>query len=441
MTQSQEIKSNSIAIKRPDLVAQWHPSKNGDMHPSQFSCGSNLKVWWQCEKGHEWETIIANRTGRKNTGCPYCSGNKASEHYNLAELFPELLRDWCYDKNSNLDPKQLTPFTRQKVWWRCPKGHEWLTGIVYRTRQNSGCPYCSGRTAGIDNSFAALYPELSNEWHPKKNGNLTPNDVRPGTDRKIWWLCKKGHTWEASLCQRTHNSKATGCPYCSGRNATIENNLAVLYPALLAEWDYEKNISLRPEELKPGSNVKVWWKCIHGHEWQTSLNKRTGEGTNCPNCAPQSSKLEIRLFCELKFLFGDEVVWRYKIDRIEVDLYLQKYSLGLELDGFPWHLNKEDKDIAKTKELLNRGIILFRLRDNKLPRIDDTDIFYGSVEDDWPIINRLIIHLLRHANFDSSDIVNLNAYVQEGQIQNINEYSLSCHHLHQNIPLRVSTNI
>lgn len=422
MTQSEQSTSNSIAIKRPDLVAQWHPSKNGATHPSQFSCGSNLKIWWQCQYGHEWEATIANRTGKDKTGCPYCSGKKASEHHNLAKSFPELIKDWCYDKNFPLTPETVTPFSHQKVWWRCSNAHEWFIEIASRTKKKSGCPYCAGRKIGVDNSLAVLHPSLAKEWHAEKNGNLTPHDVGPGTDKKVWWICNKGHLWQASVCHRTHNSKATGCPYCSGRSATVENNLAVLFPDLLAEWDYEKNNPLKPEDLKPGSNIKVWWKCINGHEWKTTLNKRTGEGTNCPNCAPQSSRLEVRLFCELKYLFGDEVVWRYKIDRIEVDLYLQKYFVGIELDGFPWHLNKEDKDIAKSKELLKRGIRLFRLRDNKLPKIEDTDIFYGSVEVDWPIIERLVVNLLRHVKFNPDDIVNLNDYVKSGKIQNHLEY-------------------
>ena len=73
---------------------------------------------------------------------------------------------------------------------------------------------------------------------------------------KVWWQCEKGHEWEATIANRAGMNK-TGCPYCSGRNATTENNLAVLFPDLLAEWDYEKNNPLRPEELKPRSNIKA----------------------------------------------------------------------------------------------------------------------------------------------------------------------------------------
>jgi very-short-patch-repair endonuclease len=373
---------NNFAVAFPELLGEWYQEKNRDLSPYDLSPYSGKKVWWKCQQGHEWESTISNRTGQNRNGCPVCSGRRASDLHNLARLFPDLLNEWCYEKNTSLDPEKVTPYSHQKVWWKCKEGHEWQTGIVYRTRQKSGCPYCSGRLAGLDNSLAVLHPALAKEWYQEKNGNLTPNDVRPGTDRNVWWLCEKGHSWEAAVCHRTHKTKATGCPYCSGRNATVENNLKVLFPELAAEWDFTKNDPLRPEMVKPGSNKKVWWRCVHGHEWLATPSKRTGEGTNCPNCAPQTSRLEIRLFCELKYIFGNSVEWRYKIDGIEVDLFLPKYSVGLEIDGFPWHENKEDKDIAKTAKLLKREIKLFRLRDSKLPIIEESDIFYGSIEDE-----------------------------------------------------------
>ena len=37
-------------------------------------------------------------------------------------------------------------------------------------------------------------------------------------------------------------------------------------PALAAEWDYEKNGDLRPEDFTGGSNRKVWWRCEKGHK-------------------------------------------------------------------------------------------------------------------------------------------------------------------------------
>lgn len=59
----------------PELAKQWHPTKNGDLQPIDITKASNKKVWWICDKGHEWQATINNRSMR-GTGCPYCAGRK-----------------------------------------------------------------------------------------------------------------------------------------------------------------------------------------------------------------------------------------------------------------------------------------------------------------------------------------------------------------------------
>ena len=65
-------------------------------------------------------------------------------------------------------------------------------------------------------------PHLVKEWHPTKNGELTPNDITHGSKKKVWWLCSKGHSYERTPNTRT--SHDTGCPYCSG-NKTLNLDL------------------------------------------------------------------------------------------------------------------------------------------------------------------------------------------------------------------------
>jgi hypothetical protein len=77
---------------------------------------------------------------------------------------------------------------------------------------NNNCPYCCGQRVGLSNCLATKNPELASEWHPTKNGDLTPYDVTCGTDKKVWWICDKHHYWEASI---SHRSFGTGCPKCN----------------------------------------------------------------------------------------------------------------------------------------------------------------------------------------------------------------------------------
>ena len=63
---------------------------------------------------------------------------------------------------------------------------------------------------------------VSKEFHPTKNGDITPRDVVYGSHKKIWFVCNKGHEWETPLFVRT--GMGCGCPYCSGNKIWKEEN-------------------------------------------------------------------------------------------------------------------------------------------------------------------------------------------------------------------------
>lgn len=132
-------------------------------------------------------------------------------------------------------------------------------------------------------------PKLAGEWHPTKNGSLTPSDVAPGSEKKVWWRCAKGHEWETMVNSR---SKGSGCPYCSGTKVLDGiNDLATLNPTLAAEWHPTKNGTLTPSNVTPGNHKKVWWRCDKGHEWETTVNHRS-RGCGCPYCYKQQNTKE-----------------------------------------------------------------------------------------------------------------------------------------------------
>ena len=56
----------------PELVSEWHPTKNGELKPDEVSHGSQKKVWWLCPKDHSYDSLISNRTSKRPSGCPYC---------------------------------------------------------------------------------------------------------------------------------------------------------------------------------------------------------------------------------------------------------------------------------------------------------------------------------------------------------------------------------
>lgn len=190
------------------------------------------------------------------------------------------------------------------VWWKCPEcGHEWKSSINSMTRPGRfGCAICAkyqrGKTftKGIVRKVGSLLetmPKLAAEWHPTKNGALTPADITSGRFKPVWWKCKKcGYEWKASPNNR---KRGIGCPCCSGRVPKQGvNDLATLYPQLSSEWNYGKNQGTAPSEYLPGSGKKIWWKCKKcGYEWQAEIRRRSQKNQGCPFCSHEKNKRQM----------------------------------------------------------------------------------------------------------------------------------------------------
>jgi superfamily II DNA or RNA helicase len=281
--------TNSLATLRPDLSAEWHPTKNGTLTPATVLAGGVTQVWWKCANGpdHEWPATLNSRV-RKGSGCPFCAGQRVSTTNSLAGLYPDVAAEWHPTKNGGLTPDRVVAGSSAKAWWTCANGpdHEWSAVIGNRAKLQAGCPFCAGQRASVTNSLANLFPEVAAEWHPTKNGVLTPEKVVAGSNAKAWWKCPKGpdHEWQATLNNRT--ASRSGCPCCANQQVSVTNSLATVFPAVAAEWHPTKNGDLKPERVIAGSDIKAWWVCPRGpdHEWQATVGSRTFGGRGCPQC-------------------------------------------------------------------------------------------------------------------------------------------------------------
>lgn len=267
---------SSVLDQKPGLAKEWHPIKNGKLAPGDVTPFSNKKIWWKCSRGHEWEAIIGDRTN--GTNCPYCGNKKACKDNCLATINPALAEEWHPTKNGKLTPEDVTPYSNKRIWWQCQNRHEWEAGANNRSAGH-GCPYCAGQRVTKETSLAVKKPHLAAEWHPAKNGKLTPRDVMPGTHKKVWWQCREGHSWEASVSNRSKS----GCPFCGNKKVCEDNCLARKNSQLAKEWNSIKNGNLTPRDIVPGSHKKVWWKCNKGHEWEAKVVDRSN-GNGCRLC-------------------------------------------------------------------------------------------------------------------------------------------------------------
>ena len=388
---------NDLATKKPQIAKEWDYEKNEGLKPEDIGVASREKVWWKCEKGHEWQASVRSRT-RSDSSCPFCSNQSKrliAGFNDLATRSPALAKEWNYEKNGDLRPEDVSYGSPKAYWWKCEKGHEWQASCNNRER-SQGCPFCLGNRVLLGfNDLVTTHPELADEWDYEKNGDLRPEDITAHSGRRVWWKCSTcGHEWQAST-----NNRARGhsCPACVNRVVIAGvNDLATTHPNLAKEWNYEKNGDLRPEDIIAGSPKKVWWKCEKGHEWQAVVVSRK-KNANCPICAAhRNTSLSEKAVGYYLLKYGIAIEENKKIDRRELDIFIPSLNIAIEYDGGHYHTSKS-RDLAKNKRCRELGIKLIRLREPGLPTLHSTsiDISVGDTRNSYVHLNEPIKEVLR----------------------------------------------
>jgi hypothetical protein len=304
---------NDLHSAHPGISAQWHPSKNGNRRPDQVTAMSGTRAWWLAACDHEWQASICNRAGL-GSGCPICAGLLVLSGFNdLKTRFPSIALEWHPTKNHETTADATASGSHKKAWWLGFCGHEWNAVISRRTGPTkSGCPACSGRVVLLGfNDLLSQRPKIAREWHPTRNGELTPADVTYGSGVKAWWLGPCGHEYRAHVNNRS--SRSTGCAKCSNQHSRIEKSVF---------------LALSPHLVDPkhGARIPLDWR------------------------SHSSATLDISgLFAARK--------------------------VALEYDGSFFHADPATvlRDTAKTRALLDDGWLVVRIRENTLPHLDLTN--------------------------------------------------------------------
>ena len=347
---------NDLATMRPDLLREWDYEKNNKLgiFPDKVRFNSNKRVWWKCEKGHNWDSTIANRTREDcKCDCPICKNKRVLVGYNdLASQRPELVKEWDSEKNGTLTPKDVSYGSLKQVWWKCHIcGHEWKTTVYSRSVCRSGCKKCKrnyctsfpeqaifyyfkkllGKKIEVLNQFQfrdeagsfeidifvpsiALAIEHDGEfWHKdkreldlKKTERLEKLGIRLYRFKESDRNCVE----EDAIYYDYHKNRFGNLVWAIEElvkilgyvpisfdidkeyyrvlemcyKVKLERSFVVTHPEIAKEWNYQKNGKLDPHMFTKGSNVKVWWKCEHGHEWQAVISIRCSQNTGCPVC-------------------------------------------------------------------------------------------------------------------------------------------------------------
>jgi hypothetical protein len=221
-----------LETTHPEIAKTWS-DRNLPKTSRDVSAGVGKTFWWIGECGHEWQAKVIERV--RGRGCSICSGKKVVVGINDFEsLFPDLAQEWHYVKNGDKRPEDYTRGTQKVFWWLGKCGHEWQASVKNRV-SGRGCSICASKTFLVGYSdLATTHPNLAAEWHPTKNGKLTPDQVSKGLTRKVWWLGECGHEWFQPINNRNNGQ---GCPKCSpgGYNSVDPGILYFIHnPNLLA---------------------------------------------------------------------------------------------------------------------------------------------------------------------------------------------------------------
>lgn len=343
------------------MAAEWHPSRNGDWRPSDVRTFCNDSAWWRCSCGNEWEALISNRS--RGCGCPECGRKKSARGRkvpkrgeSLSCKRPAVAALWHPTLNGSTLPEHVRPSTRDIFWWRDEHGHEWESSVYDQVACRSLCPLDSNRLIAGLTDLATTHPELASQWHPTRNGNLTPADVKAGSDDVVWWHCEScKHEWPTAVCNRA--LAETGCGACkTGGTSKVER---AIFDALRARF---------PD-------------AIHGH------------------ALPR---------------FGiDKRDWK-------VDYFIPSLSLAIEFDGQRWHgprnaggdmgfVLAQARDRGKSEELMLHGYRVVRIREGDTPVMAPRDIHVPTLRGPrsaTDVVDRLVKHLsvLGYDNDSRSDL-------------------------------------
>ena len=258
------------------------------------------------------------------------------------DTYPELVIEWHPTKNEGKHPKDFAQFSGKKVWWKCDLGpdHEWEAEIRKRVKTNTNCPFCAGKKISVTNSLINNYPRIAEQFHPILNADIKVESLFMNSNKTIWWKCDLGpdHEWKTQVYSRTYRNR--DCPFCSGHNVSVTNNLEINAPKIAKQFDLDKNYPKLPSDFSTGSNESVWWKCDNPEHrgWQAPVAARIRQSIGCYICNQEERfASESRLFNIVKDLYPDHKVERTIrpkwLEGLEIDIFIPSLNLAIEYQG------------------------------------------------------------------------------------------------------------
>jgi hypothetical protein len=339
----------------------------------------------KCSCGKNW--FVTFHSFRKNNHTHKCDDCSSKINGDKRKLNPVELLDRIKDYGYYFDPKDYY-LIDEKIIIKNINGYKYyLTcNVLLGDLKNNNEP----QEFSIINPFTF---ENINLWIKNNNKNFELIKILPPKKNRLFvsLRCKKcNQEWNTIF---SNILKDEGCPYCAKRRAGNKDNLEILFPYLMIEWDYKKN-KKSPSKYRSKSNQSVYWICFQcGYKWKAKISDRTkGHGCFACNMSGGSKKIyfwlkenSLKFGIEKKFydllsdlgnpLRYDFVVYDKRKDiiitLIEFDgQQHEKFVSGFHKDYDSFQLCKK-YDKRKNEYAKNKNIELLRISYKEYKDIDN----------------------------------------------------------------------
>jgi hypothetical protein len=207
-----------------------------------------------------------------------------------AEIHPSLL-ERC-NSNNYFELDLFAPLSKQLMNWTCKKGHPFVLPILRMTLaiENGsifeGCPVCSGRIPPFEDSLAATFPDLAQEWLTLRNNDMDPREIHPDWEFLAYWQCSALHSFRTQVSARTANPNPQGCPSC------FEGPRVNLSEIQLEQIQFEQselNHGFDPGAL-PEEHLVFWHCAKENHLFYQSVTQLRDRDWQCSICQENNCK-------------------------------------------------------------------------------------------------------------------------------------------------------
>ncbi len=273
---------NDLASLYPAIAKEWHPTRNGDLKPTDVTAGSGKKVFWLCPLGHTYKSAICERT-YKNANCSICAKESKTSfpeqaiYYYIKQVFHDAVNGDTKTLDNKKELDIYIPAIHTAIEYDGKKWHENVKRDMIKNYE------CADKKLILIRIREEGCPDMEeNEY--LKIIKCKPNDIKSLED-VIQNIGK-----HLGIAFNLDIGKDRSVIYSQYIKSIKENSLAIKHPELAKEWNFKQNGQLTPEMVSHGSSKKVWWYLPYDDpitmkhfdfEWPASIGSRV-RGDECP---------------------------------------------------------------------------------------------------------------------------------------------------------------